>query len=851
MIPRQLRIAGFLSYRESVEIDFTSFDLACISGHNGAGKSSLLDAITWALFGQARGRQDAVINLQSEMAEVIFTFELEGNTYRVWRTLPRGKSVMLELQIQDGENPAPRWRPLTERSVRETQARLESILRMDYETFINTSFFLQGKADQFAQQTPARRKEVLASVLGLEVWEEYRERAAARRRVLEGQVAQIEGALGEMEQELSEESARKRALREAEAILQQKIALRQQQENLVNLLRQNYHILEKQKEHLEGMRRNLAQLEEERRSKHASRQGYEEQLKKIQETLQHANEIQVRYRRLQELRAVLEDLDALRLRFAELESERQGCLQEIEKERVRLEAEFHSLREQASRLEQGQTQIPVLEQELHQLEGEIGKLEAQMRRFQDAQAHRQALLDEQSRLNAENQELKRQMDDLKARIDRLAESETCPLCGQPLSPEHRQRTVDELSAQGTSLGQRYRQNRERLLQIVEEMKALNEGNLFAFQAQLQERTARRAAHATRLQALYQAQKEWEQKGQPRLSEIERLLQEGSFALEARQCLSELEQSLRALGYDPAYHQACLEEFRQLREVEEAQRLLETARLEVKNLEQRIAELLSEEQSLQAKIERQRAEIQDTEAQLPPLESLASDLERAEQELLRSKEEENRALAEVGARRQLVEVLESQRRRAKALREEREKLQTQIGHYKSLERAFGKDGVPALLIEQALPQIEERANQILDRLSNGQLSLRFITQAEYKDKKREDRKETLEIQISDPSGVRPYEMYSGGEAFRVNFALRLALAQVLAQRKGARLQTLIIDEGFGSQDSQGRQRLIEAINLVRSEFAKILVITHLDELKDAFPVRIEVEKGARGSTVRLV
>ncbi|MBU4224586.1 MAG: hypothetical protein KKC71_02050, partial [Chloroflexi bacterium] len=93
--------------------------------------------------------------------------------------------------------------------------------------------------------------------------------------------------------------------------------------------------------------------------------------------------------------------------------------------------------------------------------------------------------------------------------------------------------------------------------------------------------------------------------------------------------------------------------------------------------------------------------------------------------------------------------------------------------------------------------------------------------------------------------------SGGEAFRVNFAIRLALSEVLAQRKGARLQTLVIDEGFGSQDTQGRQRLIEAINAVRGDFAKILIITHLDELKDVFPTRIEVEKTDKGSSVLVV
>ncbi len=95
------------------------------------------------------------------------------------------------------------------------------------------------------------------------------------------------------------------------------------------------------------------------------------------------------------------------------------------------------------------------------------------------------------------------------------------------------------------------------------------------------------------------------------------------------------------------------------------------------------------------------------------------------------------------------------------------------------------------------------------------------------------------------------MFSGGEAFRVNFAIRLALSRLLAQRAGARLQTLVIDEGFGSQDSDGRQRLIEAINYVRQDFKCILVITHLEELKDAFPSRIEVEKTPGGSRVRVV
>ena len=80
-----------------------------------------------------------------------------------------------------------------------------------------------------------------------------------------------------------------------------------------------------------------------------------------------------------------------------------------------------------------------------------------------------------------------------------------------------------------------------------------------------------------------------------------------------------------------------------------------------------------------------------------------------------------------------------------------------------------------------------------------------------------------------------------EAFRINFALRIALSQILAERSGVRIRTLGIDEGFGTQDEEGVQYLIEAIQEVQDDFEKIIVITHLERLKEAFPVRIEVVK----------
>ena len=106
-------------------------------------------------------------------------------------------------------------------------------------------------------------------------------------------------------------------------------------------------------------------------------------------------------------------------------------------------------------------------------------------------------------------------------------------------------------------------------------------------------------------------------------------------------------------------------------------------------------------------------------------------------------------------------------------------------------------------------------------------------------------------IADARGTRSYETYSGGEAFRINFAIRLALARLLAQRSGAALQLLIVDEGFGTQDREGCERLVAAINAIAADFACILAVTHMPHFKEAFQSRIEVSKGQEGSRLELL
>jgi exonuclease SbcC len=169
-------------------------------------------------------------------------------------------------------------------------------------------------------------------------------------------------------------------------------------------------------------------------------------------------------------------------------------------------------------------------------------------------------------------------------------------------------------------------------------------------------------------------------------------------------------------------------------------------------------------------------------------------------------------------------------------------------YADLAAAFGRKGVQAFIIDAVLPEIEEEANRLLGRMTNGRMQLRLETQRATR---LGDLTETLEIAIADEWGTRDYEMYSGGEAFRIDLALRVALSRLLARRSGAPLPTLIIDEGFGSLDAGGRDLIVDAVASLRDDFQCLLVVTHIEELKQLFDTRIEVEKGDRGSIARVV
>ncbi|MFM6214199.1 SbcC/MukB-like Walker B domain-containing protein, partial [Planktothrix sp.] len=323
--------------------------------------------------------------------------------------------------------------------------------------------------------------------------------------------------------------------------------------------------------------------------------------------------------------------------------------------------------------------------------------------------------------------------------------------------------------------------------------------------------------------------------------------------EIQQEILAIEQKITEMGYNVEEHNKIRAELRQAQVWLTRTEQLNQAKQQYPILQQRIEELETLTQERVKNLEAIQGQIDLLQQQLQETPDPTEALKQLDQLIQEQRLKLDSYLGQLGSLQQQQTQLEQLNAQQTELQEQLNTVRRQYRVYQELSQAFGKNGIQALMIENVLPQLEAETNQILSRLSANQLHIQFVTQRtgrSSRSAKTAKMIETLEILIADARGTRSYETYSGGEAFRINFAIRLALAKLLAQRAGTSLQMLIIDEGFGTQDAEGCDRLIAAINAIASDFACILTVTHIPSLKEAFQARIEVHKTSQGSQIYL-
>ncbi|MCL4366796.1 SMC family ATPase [Patescibacteria group bacterium] len=319
-------------------------------------------------------------------------------------------------------------------------------------------------------------------------------------------------------------------------------------------------------------------------------------------------------------------------------------------------------------------------------------------------------------------------------------------------------------------------------------------------------------------------------------------------------VSQLEKELAKLSFNATEYLEVLDALKQLEKFQQQKEAKIEKQATLESEKKVVLEMRSLFQNKNNQVEKLQQELVKLPNQSAKLIEANQQLHNQEKQLESLRSEEKDARAVLGQVTELISRTAQMEKVQAQKNEDKVKLQQDKEAYEELAQAFGKKGIQAMIIENAIPEIEEEANSLLDRLTEGRMKIHLETQRETKTKTAGGEKglvETLDIVISDEMGERSYEAYSGGEQFRVNLAIRLALSKLLTHRAGSKLQFLVIDEGFGTQDAQGRSRIVEALDVIKNDFAKILVITHLEELKEEFPVRIEVSKGPSGSTFEVV
>ncbi len=431
-----------MCYRDNVpEINFEGIEIACLCGENGHGKSALLDAITWAIWGKSRAKfDDDLVYLGQTDMQVTLEFLAQDARYRVIRKYSKGgtkkRTSASSLDLAILSEGSADWHPLTGNTMTDTERKIKGIIRLDYDTFINSAYLRQGRADEFTSKPANKRKEVLSNILGLSFYEEIETRAKDHVKSLKETLARIEGASVEVESQLSKRPQLEALSLELKKNIAQKTDAFSIKQTELEKLNDSNAIFERTSTQLQERMRNIPQVYWEIERAESDVATRTKAIKEYELLLSQSSELLMGYQKFKDTSIVKDKLDVQLTTYHSL-SQRAALLdRQIETERSRINSE-----------------VKVLNDRLQKAAVSISRADAVTAGITDAQkqnstlaSHEKALSEQKSKIEsfaqeiadirAANVQLRKEMDELKQKMDQLSKGEgACPLCGTPLSED--------------------------------------------------------------------------------------------------------------------------------------------------------------------------------------------------------------------------------------------------------------------------------------------------------------------------------------------------------------------------------------------------------------------------------
>lgn len=938
MRPQKLIMSAFGSYAEEEIIDFSQMDggVFLITGDTGAGKTTIFDAITYALFDRTSGGKRDGMMMRSQYAApqtptfVEFTFSYQGEAYCVRRNpsyarLSKRKNkegertytteeASVSLRMPDGREYPGRIKEINEKIV--------EILGVGKEQFVQVSMIAQGEFLRLLHASSRERKEIFGRIFDTGIYERL-------QRILREKGKALYGKL---------EDNRKLCLHEIQGVqCAKESALYEQWEECREKLETNA-------EHIQAV---LAQIIEEQAAQETKLRARETELMKQQEEQNYKlrqaeetnrlfaqaqnaeNEIRTRERQLEELKnrqeecrkvcaemderidrqmpALVEELAGLKGMMPKYARLRE-IHQETESAGQRRQSAEHNLRHQQEELADTESEIQKLEKIIEKLQAETLALPelvqqekhlaekrdllAEMRqtreRWEECKDAHQKGQEKIKRLSEAYQEKSCEHDRKYQRFieeqagflaQELREGEPCPVCG---SREHPQKAVfseEAVTKQEVDKAKQARELADRKLQEYRE----------EFQ-RIQEEYERQLA------LLMRDGKRMFKEGfqismiEPALLETEKACEEISERLaRCRKKAEQLKEQQEKLEKDQKSAMSIREQLDQWKEeLFQATLACEKAEQEGKDLQAQLSCESEEEAKKQlAKCEKQKRELEagrdkaERELQIAR-EGLAAHRAALEEQrknrLLLAQQMEGKEPAET---QKLLETTEKLKQQAHVLEEEKRKLFTAAERNREAKKNL-------IALQKERGSLKEQYQMVgnLERTANGNLTgqaridlqtyvqrryfkymigeanrrlvkmngEQFMLQCRKLQNLGKQGEAGLDLDVYDlvTDKVRDVKTLSGGESFLAALAMALGMADVIGRTAGrVHIDTMFIDEGFGSLDEEARNRAIGILNELAGDTRLVGIISHVSELKEQMDRKLVVTKGNRGSRVRWV
>ena len=856
MIPSKLKLKNFMCYRGVTEtLDFDQFDVACITGDNGNGKSALLEAITWAIWGKTKvlisknlitkGENDMSVDFEFFIDYIFEDSEL-NKKYRIIRSIrEKSSGSILDLQQFDGSN----YVSISGDTIPETQKLIINLVNMDYETFVNTSYLMQGNADKFTTSKPDERKDILSAILNLDY---YQNLADYTRNILRSTDDLINANNILVERTRSEISIADPENNGTGIIEKEIDNLNQNIENLNNQkleLQQNLQFHNKYINNISELQTNKQLLSSSHENNIQTINNLNDLLLKDNELLNQSENITNKYNEGIKNQKELDNLNIASRKYKDISDQLNLFQNEMDFRINELDMELRNLSKNIDILDNKINQDNLLLQDKRK---SLSDYRSELIELNKLNEH---YLDLSNKFSSEITQFKNTLVTLqtsnKDHENKLTllqeEHKTCPLCKSDLNDEARKSIVFDLSNQIQS-------NNEDINEIKSK---LNESEISFYDIQDKYKNTNQKSvnlnssinllnnDCIRIEKEIDADQNQILIYKNSVHDTKKLYENDQKVIINKNKILELNLLLEDLKFDQDRFNLLINEVPDLKtESEKNFLLLNQAEERIKENQVTLNTLNNDSEMIKDQIEALEKNITDVNQNINSL-NIRPDL--AESIDLSLDELKNKLML----KQNNVDFLITKKKYLTETLNDNKELYIKSEDLKFLELSFSRNGIQALIIENVLPDLEFEANKLLSYLTENRLQIKLKISKGRRLRNTDDYSQEIDIDIADENGaVRKYETYSGGESFRIDFAIRIALSRLVSLRSGVRSPILFIDEGFGSQDQIGQDRLREAIQEISNsenyKFKKIIVITHLEALKESFGVALEVSKNESSS-----